>query len=247
MPGFLIPAPPVEYSPGVFGCRCGGYLEGLDSGPFCPVVIQQRSGSGGEKCQLVSHRFEIVIHSSGPVATGVGADSLQDDMARTVQGYNGFHSHNSVDVVRLIDVPRQTVEQYVGRTVRIPLGQKRAQDGLGDVEVFVFQQGPTLENPAKEVEFGLADQVVGTVSLDDAAEILAKIKVNKAAIPESTPAYQVAQGRFAGTGRAQQQNRERSRRCIVWGARHVQVFYFPSSLLVPKLQLGNLCLLAVCG
>jgi len=167
-------------------------------------MVQQGSGAGGEDEHSVLDRLETIVEPVCPVAAGISADSLERHLRRARQVRHQPNVSQAGYVMGLPDLPGQTIEDNEIIRAHTSPGDEGTQNGLGNVEVLVFQHRARLEDKADEVDIVRDKLLYAAVARGGTAKLLAEIEVKTLAVPEAAFFQDLAQRCLARARRADQ-------------------------------------------
>jgi len=196
---------PQKLATHVLGRGRRSHVDGLDRDALVAVVLKQRLGAEPEAFHASSNRSKVVVGASVSVVSDVGANALNHGLRRAFQVDDHLHANKGLYVACLAGVSRQTIQNHPSGFCRDVLGQESAKNAGGDGELAVLQQRPRGQDAADDIDVGGIKRWRRLCGRSDPAELCAEIEVHAGKVPEAVVLEVLAERRFAGSGRADQE------------------------------------------
>lgn len=191
-----------EQPPDIFWRRLGGDVDAHDSDVFHSVMIEQGDRPFVEDDQFLFDVGERIVDSMGSVASGVASNSISNGFFGAVERHNQTNADDYVNALGLTDMPREAVEEDDVSFTDFILFNEGFQDFLCDGEMSVLQQRARSERMEDDVPFLLSQGWQVHFSFADPAEVRPEIEMDATSAPQSALLEKLTERRFAGTGRA---------------------------------------------
>lgn len=175
------------------------------------VPRQKRSGPVAEARHAPQDRGSFVVRPSDSVPPGVVANPLEQRVGGGVQVDDGDDGDDLLDVLRLADVARQSVQYDQIRLAHVTPSQEVAKEHGGDRELVVLEQRARLECAANDRHVRIGQRDRSQPALRHPAKVRPEVEVVAAPPPPPDALEVLTQRALADTRRPEEQNGFRQR------------------------------------